>query len=32
MNFKLTREQEKEQQKVRDFAENEVKPNAAEID
>ena len=32
MNFKLTREQELVQQMVRDFAVNEVKPIAAEID
>jgi len=32
MDFKLTREQELVQQMVRDFAVNEVKPIAAEID
>lgn len=32
MNFQLTREQELVQQMVREFAVNEVKPIAAEID
>ena len=32
MNFELTREQELVQQMVREFAVNEVKPIAAEID
>ena len=32
MNFQLTREQELVQQMVREFAVNEVKPLAAEID
>ncbi|RXQ95014.1 acyl-CoA dehydrogenase [Ancylomarina salipaludis] len=32
MNFSLTKEQELFQQMIRDFAENEVKPLAAEID
>ncbi|SFC43136.1 acyl-CoA dehydrogenase [Clostridium uliginosum] len=32
MNFQLTREQELVQQMVREFAENEVKPIAAEVD
>ena len=32
MNFALTREQEFVKQMVREFAENEVKPIAAEID
>ncbi|WP_341472426.1 acyl-CoA dehydrogenase family protein, partial [Clostridium rectalis] len=32
MNFALTREQEFVKQMVKEFAENEVKPIAAEID
>ena len=32
MNFQLTREQELVKQMVREFAQNEVKPIAAEID